>query len=336
MYCEALVGHRPLMSRISGLMEGGRLPHAILLSGPAGVGKSVAARCVAAAFLCADSGCGACPDCKRVFSGIHPDFHLTEPEEGHRDILIKQVLKEMIPALAMKSFEGRGKVALIDPADGMNDQTQNSFLKTLEEPPPDTLLILVSSRPERLLSTVLSRSQQFRFGRLDEGEIDAFVASRPGIDERLPRGFAAGCPGRLVRLDACDGGSARRLIADFVTNPSPLSPVAFGVDLFSWAQKASPLVEIRKRVGVFLDITVTFLRDLAVLGLAGEEVPLHLLCNQDLAQRLAKVLPLYDLSLLARAPGEMAEIYADLEGNVDPGLVVENAAILIRKMRIKS
>ena len=155
----------------------GRLPHALLLGGPTGVGRHAFARRVAAALLCArpdaESGdaCGGCPSCRQFASGSHPDFrHVRlllkgESVAGGRkrdsdatQILVDQV-RELGRALAMSAQHGGWKVTLIDPADQMMTAAANALLKTLEEPNPHTLLVLVASRPGRLLATIRSRCQ---------------------------------------------------------------------------------------------------------------------------------------------------------------------------------
>ncbi len=137
----------------------GRLGHAVLIAGTAGLGKRALAEALAARALCqAGSACGDCPPCHWFAAGNHPDWHVLEPEEDKTSIPVDGV-RALSAALELASLAGGRKVALIEPADAMTIAAANSLLKTLEEPPGDCLLILLASAPSRLPATILSRCQ---------------------------------------------------------------------------------------------------------------------------------------------------------------------------------
>jgi DNA polymerase-3 subunit delta' len=138
----------------------GRVPHAVLLSGPTGVGKRAAAAWIAAERLGIETGF-ALPQFP-VERPVHADLNWISPEEGKQGILIGQI-RTLVAELQLTSYEGRGKVAVIDPANSMNRNAANSLLKTLEEPPGRTLLILIADRTGRLPATVFSRCQRIEF-----------------------------------------------------------------------------------------------------------------------------------------------------------------------------
>lgn len=142
-----------------------RLGHALLLSGPAGIGKVRFARALMAWLACEspqnDGACGKCRSCH--FGMDNPDVHIVEPPEGKKQIAVDQV-RELVALSTQTSHRAGGrKVVLVQPADAMNINTANALLKTLEEPSGDTVLILVSSEPARLLPTIRSRCQQLQF-----------------------------------------------------------------------------------------------------------------------------------------------------------------------------
>ncbi len=143
----------------------GRLGHALLLSGPAGIGKVRFARALMAWLACeSPQEEGACGKCRSCHFGLdNPDVHIVEPPEGKKQIAVDQV-RELVALSAQTSHRAGGrKVVLVHPADAMNINTANALLKTLEEPSGDTVLILVSSEPARLLPTIRSRCQQLQF-----------------------------------------------------------------------------------------------------------------------------------------------------------------------------
>lgn len=138
----------------------GRIPHAVLLAGPRGVGKRAAAAWIARGRLCLGEQ-HSMPQFP-FERPEHADLHWLEPPEDKQGILIEQV-RELVGNLQLTSYEGHGKVAVIEPANTMTNSAANSLLKTLEEPPGDALLILVADRIGRLPATVFSRCQRIDF-----------------------------------------------------------------------------------------------------------------------------------------------------------------------------
>ena len=151
--------------QVQAMREADRMPHAILLAGPDGIGKRRFARVLMQTLVCDEpTGEGACGQCRECHFGMeHPDLHTVEPPEGKKQIAVDQVrnLVEICSKTAHSS--GGRKVIQIFPADAMNNNTANALLKTLEEPSGDTVLILVSDAPARLLATIRSRCRQMTF-----------------------------------------------------------------------------------------------------------------------------------------------------------------------------
>lgn len=207
----------------------GRLHHAYLLGGPEGVGKGTAARLLAQAANCEgggarldglpDDACGTCAPCKKIAHGAHPDVFLLqeervmakagrwEPKGGRtpsREIVVDQVRDLVDHRLSMRRFEGRHRVVVVDPADAMNVQAQNALLKTLEEPPEATTLVLVSSSPDALLPTIKSRCLRVAFAPLPEPVIRARLEAAGQLPEeaRLAAALSGGSLSRALALDA--------------------------------------------------------------------------------------------------------------------------------------
>lgn len=151
-------------TQLQAALQSGRLPHALLLLAAAGSGESALGLWAGQLALCdapESAPCGRCPSCRLFLAGNHPDFVFISFEEEAKVIKVDQI-RALAGKLTLKSFRGRRKVGIIDPADRMNTQAFNALLKTLEEPPEETLLVLVASRLDRLPRTVVSRCQRLR------------------------------------------------------------------------------------------------------------------------------------------------------------------------------
>jgi DNA polymerase-3 subunit delta' len=145
-----------------------RFPHALLLCGPEGIGLEHFAQTIAMQMLCLAKGidtsnaCGTCQSCQLFAAGSHPDLSIIEPEEEGKQVKIAQI-RELIEYVTFKSFSGKAKIAIIRHADAMNRATANALLKTLEEPPSQSMLFLLSNRPSNLPITIRSRCQRIDF-----------------------------------------------------------------------------------------------------------------------------------------------------------------------------
>ncbi len=190
--------HKDLWEQLQQRLQQGRLPHAMLFHGPVGVGKYAFARALTQALICkspeADGrACGDCPACHLYTAGNHPDLLLVTPGEGSRVIKVDQI-RDLIDRLAL-SRHGRGyRCVIINPADRMNTAAANSLLKTLEEAPQSTLVMLLSSQPASLPATIRSRCQRLRFDLPQQAQgVDWLLAQ--GVSDASERlQFANGAP----------------------------------------------------------------------------------------------------------------------------------------------
>lgn len=212
-------GQTRAVSALSKSLASGAVAHAWLFMGPEGVGKELTATRFAQALTCPEQpmvGCGTCGSCLRVMKRNHPDVTWVLPEDEQvirgwagrsdfdhtpsRDIRVEQV-RALQERLAFRALESKYKVSLLVGADAMNPQAQNALLKTLEEPPKDTVLVLITAMPDRLLPTIRSRCAKAWFSPLD----DALVAkkllelSKKKLDEAQAKQVAAMAGGSLAR-----------------------------------------------------------------------------------------------------------------------------------------
>ena len=222
------------------------MPHALLIHGPAGLGKTALAEALAAAMLCEAPGargeaCGRCPACGWFAQDNHPDIRHLSPgsdedtesrEKASREIKIGQV-RGLAGFLSVGAHRGGRKVVLVDPADALNTPAANALLKTLEEPPGDTVFLLVSARPDGLPATIRSRCvavavtmpapETVRDWLVQQVELDATRDPAWGIDAWLAA--AGGAPLRALGLADPEASSAHRhALAAFAEVPgqSPL------------------------------------------------------------------------------------------------------------------
>lgn len=183
MTFEKIVGQERAIGFLRQALRSGRVAHTYAFVGPAGVGRKLTALAFAQALLCSAPGaaggggeaCGRCAACGRVERLAHPDLHLIVPDG--QTIKIDQV-RELEREAWLRAVEGRRKVFIVDEAERMPLATANAFLKTLEEPPANTLIILVLSQVQALPATVLSRCHVVRFVPLPEEDAVALLTSR--------------------------------------------------------------------------------------------------------------------------------------------------------------
>lgn len=202
---DDIVGQPKVATFLKRITTDRAVGHAYLFVGPPGSGKKTAALALACAVFC-DDGCGACPSCTRIRRRTHPDVHLIEPE-GSAGYLIEQV-RQVIHDVSLAPVEGPRKVYIFDSADLFNESSASAFLKTLEEPPDDVLIVLLAHSYERVLPTVASRCQVVRFRRIPPAEAAAVLVERTG----------AGPDEALAALAAAGGVAARA--KDFLGSPS--------------------------------------------------------------------------------------------------------------------
>ncbi len=202
---EMLPWHSAARERLETAVEGGRLPHALLLQGPAGVGKERFAAALAAALLCTGRGvrleaCHVCAECALTGAGSHPDLHWLRRPEDRKTISVDQV-RELAERLSMTSMRRGRRLAIVSPAHAMTINAQNALLKTLEEPARGTLLLLVSSRPSAILPTLRSRCQRVELARPGEDLARTWLTGELGSEPpaRLLE-LAHGAPFRALEL----------------------------------------------------------------------------------------------------------------------------------------
>lgn len=277
-------GHGPVLEGLWRAAESGRLPHALLLRGPEGVGKFLAARWLAAGLLCEEGPgwpCGRCGACKRVASGNHADVHVVDATELGLNVIQIHLIAPRDPQpsdvniqpievfLSRRALERGWRVVILRETERMNVAAQNAFLKTLEEPGDDVLLLLECSRPSALLDTVKSRVVPVAFEALPWADARA-VLEREGMGpeeaETLAR-WSRGAPGRARSLAAQAAPELRRLVLDVATGAEVPARAAAAVwELEGEFPGKTPFAQRLARAAALLDVGLELWLDLERLA----------------------------------------------------------------------
>lgn len=195
MSWHGILGHDEVVAGFRQRLANGRLASTFLFVGPPGVGKRTFALKLAQALLCeripeaALDPCEACPACQQVLAGAHPDVTYVAKEKNATRVTLKQLIGDddhrmqegLVHAIGLKPFSGRRKIGIIDDADTLSagqGESANCLLKTLEEPPPNSLLILIGTTEQRQLPTIRSRAQVIRFSPLESGVVAQLLLER--------------------------------------------------------------------------------------------------------------------------------------------------------------
>ncbi|MDQ0285218.1 DNA polymerase-3 subunit delta' [Desulfofundulus luciae] len=314
-----IIGHGEIVRALCRAVEQNRVSHAYLFAGPDGVGKTTTALAFGAALLCRqpESGdaCGQCRDCRQAAGQNHPDLHRIAPEGA--SIKIGQV-REMLRRITLSPYQGQRQIFLVEQADLMTHEAANCLLKTLEEPPAGTVLILISDRPQALLPTILSRCQIFTFHPLPPEQVAGILeretaASRDEL-ELLAR-LTGGCPGRAVRLAGMNGGyfAVRQRMVDLASGLGRAS-------VTEACRQAALLAEDKELALVYLELFLLWFRDLLVWKETGAP---GLLFNQDYLSLVDREARFYSRTRLLAIIKEIEGTRDSLLANVNTRLALE-------------
>jgi len=332
-------GHDRVRAMLTRALERDRLPPALLFSGPEGVGKKTLALAVAQAALCevgpSGAACGACSTCRRVEAGVrslpdlrreadrrpdedvwrnfrlHPDLVLVEGwrlTRGGRprpepEIRVDQV-RNLIVEISGAPFEARRRVFVVDDAHGMNESAQNALLKSLEEPPPRSHVLLVTSAPLGLRQTIRSRCQVLRFGPLPRALVASYLREHRRLsaeEAHLRAGLGGGSLGAALAFESAAYRETREQVLILLERVAELGAVE--------RMEESERLDRAEDPQLVLTTLRSLLRDVAVVR-AGS--PPDRLVNADVGDRLA---------VIAAGPlGERAERLAERVGEARAAL----------------
>lgn len=323
---ENLIGNAATTDYLKKIIAEEKFPHAVIFSGAEGVGKRFAAEICAAALLCDNPNdgkpCGECESCKLVAAKSHPDFYVVEAEatKTTRNIKIGQI-REMQSETALRPINSARRVVIIDGAELMNNAAANCLLKTIEEPPSQTIFILLTASRSSLLMTIRSRCMTVQFDKLTAEEIRDALINR-GVEaseaERLSV-IADGSFGRALKLKDSDGIQLREDALDILEKISRAELT--NEDIFA---KGAQIAEwSRDTFADFLNHVQKILRDICFT----EVLTPH---NPDLLTRLSNIkIPERKILLMIEAG---AEFNRRLKSNANLRLLAEAYLFQIKKI----
>lgn len=307
-------------------------PHAVLVTGAMGVGKHIFARNVARALLCEAPrpdglACGTCPSCGYLAAGQHPDLRLVEPidiDDDGETKRLDQIPIKHVRALTrwanVTSHRGVGKVAILSPADTLNVAAANALLKTLEEPPAGTYLLLLTARPGRLLPTVRSRCLRLPAPEPAAAEAVTWLRAQGVADPAPLLAQAGGAP--LAALALRDVQQERSAWLSALAKPRLLSPVTLAGRI-----DAAGKDERKALLALVIDWMAAWIADLArvAAGSAAER-------NPDHADALAALAPAVAPVALFRYHRSLLEQRTLVGHPLAPRLVAESLLIRYREL----
>ena len=327
-----VIGHEAALSRLQRALDSDRMPHAWLFAGPEGVGKLTAALDFAAALNCtsANKPCGECQPCRSTLSGNHPDVEIVAPggicdEPEHRehtesrDLRICQI-RRLEKILSLSPYAGGRRIAIVDSADTLHVEAANAFLKTLEEPPAGSVIILLAEREERLPDTVLSRCQKVAFRPVDRETILETLIER-GADPEDAVAITAASRGRIGwALQALEDPSLLDERAEMLDEAVRLAH-AGRFERFGWAKEAEGRAAgLRERYLRELTVWESWWRDVLLFSSGGSEGAE----NSDRDPQLREEGKLYEASEIVAFLRTLGQTKEYLYANVDPQLALEN------------
>ena len=361
---DDICGHEGPKSVLRSAIVNGRVSHAYLFEGPANIGKTLTALVFAKALMCqappapAES-CGACGICRAIDRENHPDFMIIRPkskleiedEEGQKAVadiegsmISVEAISRLISEANLRAAVSERKVFIVSSAEAMNPASANRLLKTLEEPPGKTTIILTAPSTSSLLPTIVSRCQLLRFGPVPTGDVQrALEQASPLGDPTLMRSIAAlsgGRPGWALRLmehpdtlkirsdilDIAVGLKQRPMVAcmkaaeTLVGSAEDWWRATATGDFAEKVLKANRDRVLRTQIGQLLDVLLTWFRDLSIAGQEGTD---SLLINADRSDQLKSIAATIDKTAPARAARAIREAKQALGGNANLRMTVE-------------
>ena len=318
MALKDVIGQDRALDILRGSVARGRIAHAYLFTGQEGVGKRFTALNIAKMLNCQQpvmqpahliDCCDRCNSCLKIERGIHPDVIIIEPKEGQIRV---DTIRELERSISYRPFEGNWKVAIIDGAESFNPSASNAFLKTLEEPPAHSILILLSSIPELIPSTIRSRCQRLHFSPLPIENMMEFLKEK-GIQDGL--------------LGILSGGSLGRILTDDLLSKREWS--FQGLKSLLGDIEGLDIWEDRTSIEEWFDWIFVWLRDIAVFKSTGNA---GFLINRDKEAEIREISEGATLRDILRLSEELYTIKDQLRFNLNKQILLYYISLLLKNV----
>ncbi len=310
--------------RLQPALASGRMPHALMLTGAPGIGKYHLARLLSAALLCRDITpdslpCGQCASCSQLAGGAHPDFRELTPEPEKQTISVGQV-RAFSRTRYLRPQIGQARVGLIHPCERLHPSAANALLKTLEEPPAGSHILLITEQPSAIIATIRSRCQVFKVPVPDAQALSSWLQTQP--QTVVPAlALARGAPLRALTLLEAD---MVRLQGQWLEDFSAFAAARLGPSGLAQRWKEYPL----KQLLDWLYLCVADVLKVAY-GVADE-----FFANREQSQGLRTLAGSMDAAKLRRAMPRLIKARRMLDSNADTLLILEQLMITLWYCRL--
>ncbi len=321
-------GHERQTELLQNAVLSESVSHAYLFYGPEGVGKKLVARTLAQALNCErkdGDSCGNCRSCRNIQKENHPDILFLQPDEGC--IRIEEI-RAIQKTLGLRAYEGRWKVAIVDGCEEMSVAAANAFLKTLEDPPDRTTIILICPNYQSLLPTIFSRCQRIGFNPLHDQQIQDILLAKKEIKPAEVETIvylADGSPGLALSMDLHSAAELREEAFDLIFKNNERNIV----ELFTLGKKTSGLKE---RLKELLGRLLVLVRDIEVMRTTGN---VSFIKNKDMIpkiQEFSKKLKPNASQMIFEA---VSETLASLRQQANPQLAMDSLLMKINEHSVK-
>lgn len=336
MSLKDIIGQDKPIEIIKGYFRHGRLGGSYLFSGPEGIGKSLVAGELAKLINCYDNksgdSCGRCGSCVKIDKGFHPDVHWVSVnayganavEDAGDSIKIEQV-RQLKKDIYLRPYEAKIKTFIMDDADKLTLEAANALLKILEEPPRDSLIILVTSKPQLLPETIVSRCQRLKFAALGKDTLREALKNDYGLDLPLSHYLAYFCEGRLgmaLRLKDQDPLLNKNKIIDYF-----MLPLRYGSG-YAGSSQGYPDSEFKKQtIAESFDVLASWFRDIYFIKIG---MPHTQLINIDRKNDLINAMGRYSPAQLDSILNFLSDAALYLEQNVNQKLLLNNLRMALQ------